>query len=315
VRRLLLILSAALLLATTACGGSQEKKDDSQSIKGLHVSGDVGTAPKVRLDKPVKVTKMHKDVISRGDGDKVKMGGKALLNLYIANGKTGKKAISTYDQGQPLSATMDESQFFPPMVKLLNGTPTGTRVAFADTVKDLYGAAGASQIGLKPSDSLVFVVDVMSVSPSKVLAGATGTTVTPPKSLPRIVSKGGTIQRLDFSKAPKNPGTKLRVVQLVKGKGEPIKGSKLVEMNYVGQVYGRAKPFNNSYATHQPPTFVVGGHQLIPGWDAALQGVRVGSRLMVIIPPADGYGHRGNPQIGVTGKSTLVFVMDVLGVG
>jgi peptidylprolyl isomerase len=310
------MLSAALLLATTACGGgSEHKKDDADSISGLHVSGQVGTAPNVRFDKPVKVTKMHTDVITRGDGNKVQMGGKALLNMYIANGKTGKKAISTYDQGQPLSATMDESQFFPPMVKVLNGTPTGSRVAFADTVKDLYGASGASQLGLKATDSLVFVVDVMSVDPTKVLDGPSGTAVTPPKDLPRIVSKGDSIQRVDFSKAPKNPGKKLRVVPLVKGKGEAIQGTKLVKMNFVGQVYGSKKPFNDSYTEGQPATFTVGGHQLIPGWDKALQGVRVGSRLMLIVPPKYGYGARGNPQIHVTGKSTLVFVMDVLGVG
>jgi peptidylprolyl isomerase len=315
VRPLPVMLTAALLLATSACGGSADNKDAKDSISGLHVSSNVGSAPSVRFDKPVKVKGMHSTVIKKGSGDKIKLGNKALLNLYIANGKTGKKAVSTFDQGQPLSATMDESQFFPPMVKLLNGTPTGTRVAFADTVKDLYGASGAAQIGLKPSDSLVFVVDVMSVTPTETLNGPHGSAVAPPKDVPQIVSKGGTIQGFDYSKAPKNPGSKLRLVTLVKGTGEPIKGAKIVEMNYVGEVYGKKKPFDNSYVKHQPATFVVGGHQLIPGWDKALQGVRVGSRVMLIVPPNEGYGPRGNPQIGVTGKSTLVFLMDVLGVG
>ena len=41
----------------------------------------------------------------------------------------------------------------------------------------------------------------------------------------------------------------------------------------------------------------------------------MGSRFMLVVPPAEGYGKKGNPQIGVTGKSTLVFVIDVLGVG
>ena len=314
-RPLPVMLTAALLLATTACGGSADNKDKADAIAGLHVTGAVGSAPSVQFDKPLKVKGMHSTVIKKGTGDKITPGSKTLLNLYIANGKTGKKAISTYDQGQPLSATMDQSQFFPPMVKLLNGTPTGSRLAFADTVKDLYGASGAAQIGLKPSDSLVFVVDVMSVTPTKVLNGPRGTTVAPPKDVPRIATKGGTIQGFDFSKAPKNPGSKLRLVTLVKGTGEPIKGTKIVKMNYVGEVYGAKKPFDNSYAQHQQATFVVGGHQLIPGWDKALQGVRVGSRVMLIVPPKEGYGPRGNPQIGVTGKSTLVFVMDVLGVG
>lgn len=314
-RRLSLFLTAVLLLATTACGGSEEKKDPTDSIAGLHVGGSFGSQPSLRFDKPVKVTEVHTDVIEKGDGDEVKQGGKTLLNMYIANGKTGKKAVSTYDQGQPLNATMDEAQFFPPLVKALDGVSTGTRLAFADTVKDLYGAAGAKQLGLKTSDSLVFIIDVMSVEPTKVLDEPDGTEVDPPKDAPKIVSEGGKIQRLDFAKAPKKPGNKLRVIQLVKGTGDPIKGAKIVKMNYIGQVYGKKKSFENSFTQPQPATFVIGGGQLIPGWDKALQGQRVGSRLMLIVPPAEGYGKKGNPQIGVTGKSTLVFVMDILGVG
>ncbi len=318
-RRLPLFLTAALLLVTTACGsGSHDKsdKDDTGTISGLHVSGSFGSAPSVRFDEPVKVKEVHSDVIAKGDGDEIKPGGKALLNMYIANGKTGKKAVSTYDRGQPLNVTMDESQFFPPLVKVLNGQHTGSRVAFADTVKDLYGAAGATQLGLKASDSLVFIIDVMSVSPTDVLNGPDGKDVAPPKDVPGIVTKSGTIQGLDFAEAPKKPSNKLRVVQLVKGTGDPINGSKIVKMNYVGQVYGRNKPFENSYTKPEPATFVVGGgSQLISGWNKALQGQRVGSRLMLIVPPDEGYGKQGNPEIGVTGKSTLVFVMDVLGVG
>lgn len=310
-----LLLTAALLLATTACGGSDDKKDSSDTVSGLHVEGAFGSAPTVRLDKPIKVTKLHTDVITRGSGDEVKMGSKALLNLYIANGKSGKKAISTYDRGQPLNASMDETQFFPPLVKALNGMKSGSRVAFVDTVKDLYGAAGAKQIGLKASDSLVFVIDVMSATPTDVLDKPQGTEVAPPAHLPRIVTRAGKIQGFDFTKAAKRPSKKLRVITLVKGTGEPIQGQKIVQMNFVGEIYGGKKPFSNSYTAPQPASFVTGGGQLIKGWDNALQGQRVGTRLMLLVPPAQGYGKAGQPQIHVTGKSTLVFVMDILGVG
>jgi FKBP-type peptidyl-prolyl cis-trans isomerase len=316
VRRLLVLLIAVLLLATAACGGGSGdgKSESDDTISGLHVAGSFGTAPTVRLDKPVKVTKLHTDVITKGDGDEVKLGSKALLNLYIANGKTGKKAISTYDRGQPLNATMDETQFFPPLVKAIKGMRGGSRVAFADTVKDLYGDAGAKQLGLKKTDSLVFVIDVMSAAPSDSIDKVDGAQIDPPASLPRIVTKGGKIRGFDFSKAAK-PKNKLRVVTLVKGTGEKISGQKIVDINFVGQVFGGKKPFSNSFTAPQPASFVVGGGQLIPGWDKALQGQRVGTRLMLLVPPAQGYGKAGNPQIHVTGKSTLVFVMDVLGVG
>ena len=53
--------------------------------------------------------------------------------------------------------------------------------------------------------------------------------------------------------------------------------------------------------------------QVIPGWDKGLVGQTVGSRVMLVIPPADGYGKTGNSQAGIKGTDTLVFVVDVLG--
>jgi peptidylprolyl isomerase len=321
VRRLLALPVASLmLLATAACGGESDsgatgpKVDMGDDIKGLSVAGDFGTEPTVKVKPAVDVDKAVTQVISKGDGEPVKLGGKALLHLYIANGETGKKAVATYDEGKPVSVEMDDAKFFPALVKSLDGKPSGSRVAVADTVKDLYGDAGAKQIGLKPSDSLVFVVDVMSVTPSKVLDGPKGTEVDPPADLPTIEESKGDITKLSWADAPKKPSDKLQVIPLVKGEGEPIDGAKIVTMNYIGQVYGAPKPFNNSY-TQEPATFDVGIGGLIPGWDKALQGQRVGSRVMLIIPPAQGYGKAGNPAIKVTGTSTLVFVVDILGVG
>ena len=85
-------------------------------------------------------------------------------------------------------------------------------------------------------------------------------------------------------------------------------------MNYVGQIFGAETPFNNSYA-QEPTTFGIGGFGLIPAWDSALVGVTEGSRVLLTVPPEDGYGPEGNPSIKVKGDDTLVFLIDVLGVG
>ena len=52
--------------------------------------------------------------------------------------------------------------------------------------------------------------------------------------------------------------------------------------------------------------------QIIPGWDKGLVGVPVGSRVMLVIPPKDGYGSAGASSAGIKGTDTLVFVVDVL---
>lgn len=315
-RRLLALLVAVLLLsATAACGGSTDSADeDADAIAGLTVSGDFGSVPTVKVDPAVEVDKPVTEVITEGDGEPVKVGSKAMLHLYTANGKTGKKLGTTYDAGKPASVPMDEAQIFPALVKALDGKPSGSRIAVADTVKDLYGDAGTEQTGLKATDTLVFVIDVLSATPATVLDGPEGTEVDPPADAPTIEQSGDRISRLTWAGTPEKPSDKLQVIPLVEGEGKPIDGAKIVTLNYIGQVYGAAKPFNNSYE-QEPATFDIGVGGVIPGWDKGLEGQRVGSRVMLIIPPDQGYGKAGNPAIKVTGKTTMVFVVDVLGVG
>ena len=52
--------------------------------------------------------------------------------------------------------------------------------------------------------------------------------------------------------------------------------------------------------------------QVVAGWDKTLVGATVGSRMIVAIPPGDGYGEQGNPQAGIKGTATLYFVVDIL---
>jgi len=67
--------------------------------------------------------------------------------------------------------------------------------------------------------------------------------------------------------------------------------------------------------TGQPFGFTIGASpsQVIMGWDRGLAGQTVGSRILLVVPPADGYGKTGSPQAGIKGTDTLVFVVDILG--
>ena len=65
-------------------------------------------------------------------------------------------------------------------------------------------------------------------------------------------------------------------------------------------------------AQHSRSATVIGEGQVIPGWDTGLVGQTVGSRVMLVIPPADGYGSAGDSQAGIKGTDTLVFVVDIL---
>ena len=71
-------------------------------------------------------------------------------------------------------------------------------------------------------------------------------------------------------------------------------------------------PFDESYS-QEPATFTLADGQLIAGWVKGLKGVKLGSRVMLIIPPSLGYGAQGGGQ-DIPPNSTLVFVIDVLGI-
>ena len=61
-----------------------------------------------------------------------------------------------------------------------------------------------------------------------------------------------------------------------------------------------------------PAAFPIGTGSVIPGWDKVLVGVKIGSRVLMVVPPKQGYGKKGNSQAGIKGTDTLVFVVDVI---
>lgn len=315
-RRRLLVLTAvsALLFGSAACGSDSDTAEPDDTIAGVTVTGEQGELPKVDIDTPLKVDKVQSQVLTEGDGGPVVEGQKALLHIYLANGTSGKKAATTYDQGAPADVTVSEDQLFQPVVEALIGVKQGSRVLIADTVKDIYGDAGASQLGLKTSDSLVFVVDVMSVTPTDALEGPEGEEQDIPEGLPGIVQDGTDVSNLDFSDAPKKAPKKFQVIPIIEGAGPKSTASSLVTFDYFGEVWGAKKPFDESFSK-EAVTFALGTGGLIKAWDQGLVGLQEGSRVMIVAPPEVAYGAAGDPSGDIPANSTLVFIVDILGVG
>jgi FKBP-type peptidyl-prolyl cis-trans isomerase len=104
---------------------------------------------------------------------------------------------------------------------------------------------------------------------------------------------------------------------LVAGSGTPVTAGDTVITNYVGEIWptkagSAATVFDSSFARGAPAGFVIGTGAVIPGFDKTLVGKRMGTRMLLSIPPADGYGSSGNAQAGISGTDTLVFVVDLL---
>jgi peptidylprolyl isomerase len=294
-----------------ACGSdSGSDGDDSSSSDALHgitITGDVGKAPKVKWDGKLKVSKTETTVVSEGDGDKVADGDQVSANIWIGNGATQKQAYSTYDEGQP-QAIPASADLNPVFKSAILGQTVGSRVAVTATATDAFGESGNPQMGIGNKDTVLFVVDLMNVSTP--LDGPDGKEQAAPSWAPGLVTDGDKVTALDFKGTPK-PDGKLRSAALIEGSGDKVKKGQSITVNYLGQVYKGKKPFDESYSG-EPATFGIGVGQVVPGWDKTLVGATVGSRMILAIPPADGYGSQGNAQAGIKGTDTLYFVVDIL---
>lgn len=104
----------------------------------------------------------------------------------------------------------------------------------------------------------------------------------------------------------------LAVRVLSEGEGDVVAAGDDIEVDYHGQTWG-GRVFDSSFDRGAPVTFPIGVGAVIAGWDDALVGKNVGSRVLISIPPHLGYGERGMPQAGIRGTDTLVFVVDIRG--
>jgi peptidylprolyl isomerase len=127
---------------------------------------------------------------------------------------------------------------------------------------------------------------------------------------PKVSGAYGQTPKITFTKGAKAP-TSLESKILHRGTGPVTKKADLIAVNYVGQIWD-GKVFDSSFSRKQMLGTGIGVHAVIEGWDKTLVGIPTGSRVLIVIPPADGYGKSGQPSAGITGKDDLVFVVDVV---
>ncbi|WP_016905364.1 FKBP-type peptidyl-prolyl cis-trans isomerase [Streptomyces xiaopingdaonensis] len=125
----------------------------------------------------------------------------------------------------------------------------------------------------------------------------------------RPVVTGALEQKPKIKKAEGDPPKKLESKVLKQGKGEKVQKGDALNAHYVGQLWN-GKEFDSSWKRGDPTTFEIGTGKVIKGWDEALVGQKIGSRVQIIAPPAKAYGKQGQPPT-IPANSTLVFVVDL----
>jgi FKBP-type peptidyl-prolyl cis-trans isomerase len=125
------------------------------------------------------------------------------------------------------------------------------------------------------------------------------------------VTVAGAFGATPVVKIPKlDANSKLTVKTVIPGTGSTVTKADAMAANFVLYFWNGTSSSLKANTFTQNPT-VIGG-TMLPGLETALIGQKVGSRVLAVIPPADGYGTSGNSQLGITGSTTLVFVIDVI---
>ena len=293
--------------STSASGGGTA----SGSLSEVSFTGAVGKSLTAKWKSKVAVPKSTTvTTLVKGSGDAIAANDSVSTYLWIGDGTTKKVAYSDYQQGAAESLP-NNGQLGAVFDKLFSGATYGSRVAAVTTAADLLGSADAgTQLGIGKNDSLVVVADLVKKAPTSPTPSDDKAHDADASSQPKVVLKKGVVSGLDWT-GVKKPAltTPVQRVILKQGKGAKVKTSDTLTVNYLGETYQATKPFDESYSTKKPYSAQLS--QLIKGWSIGLEGVRVGSRVLLEIPPAYGYGAEGSGST-IAGNATLWFVIDVV---
>jgi FKBP-type peptidyl-prolyl cis-trans isomerase len=289
--------------ATASCKAGSEHSNVDQ----IQVSKDQTAEPKVDFATPITAQSIETKVVVEGTGPKIF--GDQLVDIeYLGiNGSTGKTFQKSAFDGTNFASQFLKSDQKPDFCGALAGVREGSRVAVLFPAKLAHGGQGIPDLGVGANDSIIFVFDVLKVFLPKALGdekalpiGFPGVNVVrAPDGTPGIT--------IPKSAAPNS----LQIATLIQGRGATLQKGQTATVHYSGFVWDGKTKFDSSWDKGQPAQFKLEDGGLIPGFLKAVVGQKVGSQVIAVIPPAEGYG--ATAQASIPANSTLVFVIDILG--
>jgi peptidylprolyl isomerase len=338
VRRRSVLLAVPALMLTAAGCGSDDKKSGSASpssstasptgsatasptpsatpstqivagpLPGITAGKGFNQKPTIAKGTQTPSTKLAVKTVIAGSGPAIASGDYVQVNYLGQIWDTAKVFDTSFGRG-PYTNVIGQGKVIPGWDEGLVGRKVHSRVEMAIPPALGYGSSGNSQAGIKGTDTLVFVIDVLNRFNAK--SSATGTAAAQhDSSLPKVgTNTDGKAPSITVPKGVKAP-TKLVSEYILEGDGPVVKASDTLLLQYKGVLWTTGKTFDASYSHGQLAAFPLA--QLIKGWQQGLAGKKVGSRVMLVTPPALAYGSQA--QTGIPANSTLVFSLDILAV-
>ncbi|MEU6773972.1 FKBP-type peptidyl-prolyl cis-trans isomerase [Streptomyces sp. NPDC046759] len=328
-RSLLLAAVPAGLVTLAGCGGGKSNSGKASASPSPSVSS--APPPKI-VEGPLPAitagTKFgEKPTVAKGPGEPSK--DLAVKTVIAGSGRTvvendfvqanylgqiwstGKVFDNSYDKGRPLILQLAQGTVIDGWRYALTGKKTGSRVQIAVPPAYGYGKSGEPQAGIKGTDTLVFVIDVIDSFNSK--SSAQGKPVPQTDAaLPKVATNtDGTVPKVTVPKTA--PPKKLVSTYVLEGDGPALKADQTVLCQFQGLVWDGGKTFQRTYGSGRLSQFSLEQmQQAVKGLAQGLTGKKVGSRVLVVVPPELGYGDNP-PSGGVIKKgATLVFTVDIL---
>lgn len=318
-KRPLIVLStvaaATLLLAGCSGSASPEPTSTTSSAPGSSCLADIksgagsdavtvdgsGADATVTVPAGTEITEPERSVVSEGDGEDVKAGDFVSLRYQLIDATTNE-VLSSSARGEDgvlgaLLAAQQPQQISDPTQSTVftvaaECLPVGSSVVLT---------LPASQEGLNPS---VLYVETIEKLPTT----ASGTPVDPTEGMPEVTLDDAGMPTVSI------PGTdapaETEVALLKEGDGPVVQSGDLVTVQYLGVKWSNGTEFDSSWSRGAVPAqFPTTG--VVTGFKMALEGQKVGSQVVVVMPPKDGYGEGEINESDLKGE-TLVFVVDIL---
>lgn len=288
-----LSLVGALLLA--GCAAPEPRgSGDLEALEPISLSVNEDGAPEVTVDGAIEATEISSRVLKDGDGEDVNEGDIALVQTAIVDPESGEVTAENFTQGAEavfLNDTLKEGNDV--LYDMLDQNKVGAQISFF-----MPGA----QMGEGAADQLM-VFQIADVRPAQAEGESVDVT---DESLPAVTLDGDsgepTIEKPEGD-APED----LVVQPLIEGDGEEVGEGDHVTVQYKGVKWSDGEEFDSSWSRGEPSGFPLSG--VVAGWSEGLQGQKVGSQVLIVVPPSKGYGDSDGHELQ---EETLVFVVDIL---
>ncbi|MFJ2368489.1 FKBP-type peptidyl-prolyl cis-trans isomerase [Microbacterium sp. NPDC087665] len=280
--------TASSCLADLASGAGS----DAVTVEGTDAEA------KVTVPAGTEITEPERSVIVEGDGDEVLHGDLVSLRYQLVDATTNE-VLSSSERGPDgiLSALLAEQQ-----QQISDPTQSTVFTVAAECLpigSSVVLTLPASQEGLNPSVLYVQTIEKLPTT-------ASGTDVEPEAGMPTVEldADGAPTITLPDGDAP----TETKVAVLKQGDGATVAEGDLVTVQYRGIKWSDGEEFDSSWSRGAAPSqFPTTG--VVTGFKKALEGQKVGSQVIVTMPPSDAYGASEGNELQ---NESLVFVVDIL---